>query len=126
MMSRPVTVMTVTILVVPPKTPRAVRPGPRPSIRGGWGRGSRRTSRAVGALTVRLHGMANAEQRPPMTVELVWDGDLRFTATAPENTVLFDSAGKAGVSPVQALVESLGACMGMDLAHFLEKSRVPA
>lgn len=61
-----------------------------------------------------------------MTVELVWSGDLRFTATAPENTVLFDSAGKAGVSPVQALVESLGACMGMDLAHFLVKARVPA
>jgi putative redox protein len=61
-----------------------------------------------------------------MTVELVWNGELRFTATAPENTVLFDSAGKAGVSPVQALVESLGACMGMDLAHFLAKSRVPA
>ena len=61
-----------------------------------------------------------------MTVELVWNGDLRFTGTAPDNTVLFDSAGKAGVSPVQALVESLGACMGMDLAHFLHKSRVPA
>ena len=70
--------------------------------------------------------MANTNQRPPMTVELVWNGELRFTATAPGNTVLFDSAGKAGVSPVQALVESLGACMGMDLAHFLHKSRVPA
>ena len=70
--------------------------------------------------------MAETDQRPPMTVELVWNGELRFTATAPGNTVLFDSAGKAGVSPVQALVESLGACMGMDLAHFLHKSRVPA
>jgi putative redox protein len=31
-----------------------------------------------------------------------------------------------GPSPVQALVESLGACMGMDLVHFLERSRAPA
>jgi putative redox protein len=31
-----------------------------------------------------------------------------------------------GPSPVQALVESLGACMGMDLVHFLQRSRVPA
>ena len=31
-----------------------------------------------------------------------------------------------GPSPVEALVESLGACMGMDLVHFLERSRVPA
>ena len=27
-----------------------------------------------------------------MTVELVWNGELRFTGTAPENTVLFDTA----------------------------------
>ena len=61
-----------------------------------------------------------------MTVELVWDGELRFTARGGDTTVLFDSAGKMGPSPVQALVESLGACMGMDLVHFLERSRVPA
>jgi putative redox protein len=61
-----------------------------------------------------------------MTVELVWEGDLRFAANTGTTTVLFDSAGRMGPSPVQALVESLGACMGMDLVHFLERSRVPA
>ena len=61
-----------------------------------------------------------------MTVELTWDGELRFTARGSATTVLFDSAGKMGPSPVEALVESLGACMGMDLVHFLERSRVPA
>jgi putative redox protein len=61
-----------------------------------------------------------------MTIELVWDGELRFSARTASTTVLFDSAGRMGPSPVQALVESLGACMGMDLVHFLERSRVPA
>ena len=61
-----------------------------------------------------------------MTIELTWDGDLRFSARGRETTVLFDSAGRMGPSPVEALVESLGACMGMDLVHFLERSRVPA
>jgi putative redox protein len=70
--------------------------------------------------------MSDAEPRPPMTVELTWDGDLRFSARGRETTVLFDSAGRMGPSPVEALVESLGACMGMDLVHFLERSRVPA
>ena len=70
--------------------------------------------------------MSDTDVRPPMTVELTWDGELRFTAHGRATSVLFDSAGKMGPSPVEALVESLGACMGMDLVHFLERSRVPA
>ena len=61
-----------------------------------------------------------------MTVELTWDSELRFSARGAQTTVVFDSAGRMGPSPVEALVESLGACMGMDLVHFLERSRVPA
>jgi putative redox protein len=70
--------------------------------------------------------VSDPEIRPPMIIELVWDGELRFSANTGTTTVLFDSAGKMGPSPVQALVESLGACMGMDLVHFLERSRAPA
>jgi putative redox protein len=70
--------------------------------------------------------MNDTDLRPPMTVELTWDGELRFTAQGAKTTVLFDSSGRMGPSPVEALVESLGACMGMDLVHFLERSRVPA
>jgi putative redox protein len=73
-----------------------------------------------------LEGVSDPETRPPMVIELVWDGELRFSANTGTTTVLFDSAGRMGPSPVQALVESLGACMGMDLVHFLERSRVPA
>jgi putative redox protein len=61
-----------------------------------------------------------------MTVELAWVGELKFSASTGKTTVVFDSDGNAGPSPVQALVESLGACMGMDLVHFLARSRVPA
>jgi putative redox protein len=61
-----------------------------------------------------------------MTVELAWDAELRFTARGAHTNTVFDSAGRMGPSPVEALVESLGACMGMDLVHFLERSRVPA
>jgi putative redox protein len=70
--------------------------------------------------------MSDTDPRPPMTVELAWDGELRFSARGAHTTTLFDSAGRMGPSPVEALVESLGACMGMDLVHFLERSRVPA
>jgi putative redox protein len=70
--------------------------------------------------------MSDTDARPPMTVELAWDGELRFTARAGDTTVVLDSAGRMGPSPVQALVASLGSCMGMDLVHFLERSRVPA
>ena len=70
--------------------------------------------------------MSEPAAKPPMTVELTWEGDLRFSARGRETTVLFDSAGRMGPSPVEALVEALGACMGMDLVHFLERSRVPA
>ncbi|MEO5821913.1 MAG: OsmC family protein [Vicinamibacteraceae bacterium] len=70
--------------------------------------------------------MSDTDARPPMTVELAWDGELRFTARGAHTSLPFDSAGRMGPSPVEALVESLGACMGMDLVHFLERSRVPA
>jgi putative redox protein len=70
--------------------------------------------------------VSDTDARPPMTVELNWDAELRFTARGGDTTVVFDSAGRMGPSPVQALVESLGACMGMDLVYFLERSRVPA
>jgi putative redox protein len=61
-----------------------------------------------------------------MKVELAWDGDLKFSADTGKTTILFDSDGNAGPSPVQALVASLGACMGMDLVYFLRRSRVAA
>jgi putative redox protein len=62
--------------------------------------------------------------KPPVVVDLSWDGDLRFTTTfATGVTAVIDSAGKAGPSPVEALAAALGGCMGMDLAHILSRGR---
>jgi putative redox protein len=69
---------------------------------------------------------ADTSVRPPTTVDLVWDGDLRFTARAGDTSIVLDSAGVAGPSPMQALAHAMAACMAMDVVHVLDRSRVPA
>lgn len=59
-----------------------------------------------------------------MVLELDWDGDLRFRGTAGAVSMVLDSEGQAGPSPVQALAFSLAGCMAMDLVHILVKGRV--
>ena len=59
-----------------------------------------------------------------MVLELDWDGDLRFRGTAGAVSLVLDSDGQAGPSPVQALAFSLAGCMAMDLVHILGKGRV--
>jgi putative redox protein len=61
--------------------------------------------------------------KAPTTVELVWTHDLVFEGRSGEISIVLDSAGKAGPSPVQALAFSLAACMGMDLVHILTRGR---
>lgn len=60
-------------------------------------------------------------------VVLRWTGEgLAFrggAAGSPE--VILDSDGKAGPSPMQALLLSLAGCMAVDVRMILEKSRVP-
>jgi putative redox protein len=63
-------------------------------------------------------------------VSLSWHGDLRFRvdpappgAGAVPPTLVFDSAGQAGPSPVTALVGALAGCMAIDLALILRKGR---
>lgn len=60
-------------------------------------------------------------------VHLAWTGEgLRFRGGAeggPE--VEIDSDGVAGPSPTDLLLLSLAGCMGVDVIHILEKSRVP-
>jgi putative redox protein len=66
-----------------------------------------------------------AEEKPPVDVELVWEGDLRFRGHAGTAAVVVDSDGKAGPSPVQALVLALAGCMSVDVVHILRKGRQP-
>jgi len=61
--------------------------------------------------------------KPPITVDLTWIGDLKFSGTSNKASIVLDSAGVAGPSPVQTLVFALAGCMAMDVAHMLTKGR---
>ena len=61
--------------------------------------------------------------KAPTSAELVWTHDLVFEGRSGEASIVLDSAGKAGPSPVQTLAFSLAACMGMDVVHILTKGR---
>lgn len=69
-------------------------------------------------------------QKPPVVVDLAWEGDLRFSVGPPLSAsadptprLVLDSAGLAGPSPVTALATALAGCMAMDLAHVLTRGR---
>jgi putative redox protein len=62
----------------------------------------------------------------PMSSELEWTGDLRFVSRTAGASFVLDSEGVAGPSPMQAVASALAGCMGMDVVHFLARSRVPA
>ncbi|HEU0107327.1 MAG TPA: OsmC family protein [Vicinamibacteria bacterium] len=66
-----------------------------------------------------------AEGKPPVEVELTWEGALRFRGGAGQNAVVVDSDGSAGPSPVQALALALAGCMSVDVVHILERGRQP-
>lgn len=57
------------------------------------------------------------------TLELVWERDLIFGGRSGDASMVLDSAGQAGPSPVQALAFALAGCMGMDVVHILTKGR---
>jgi putative redox protein len=61
--------------------------------------------------------------KAPTTVEIVWTHDLVFEGTSGHASIVLDSAGQAGPSPVQTLVFALAGCMGMDVVYILQKGR---
>jgi putative redox protein len=62
--------------------------------------------------------------KPPTTLELIWEHDLVLKGRSADATMVLDSAGQAGPSPVQALAFALAGCMGMDVIHILQKGRL--
>ncbi len=60
-----------------------------------------------------------------MTLELVWDGGLRFTAGAGGNVTRLDGERQTGSSPMELLLASLAGCMAIDLVHILGRMRTP-
>ena len=62
--------------------------------------------------------------KAPTTLELIWEHDLVLKGHSAAATMVLDSAGQAGPSPVQALAFALAGCMGMDVVHILRKGRL--
>ena len=58
------------------------------------------------------------------TIQLVWKGDFRFQGTARGGVITsIDGNGDAGTSPVDLLLQSVGACAATDVVDILKKSR---
>ena|SRR2546422_4053282 len=65
-----------------------------------------------------------ASPRSPVTVELEWEGGLRFRGRAGARELKLDGDSASAVSPVESLALSLAGCMASDLVHILVKGRV--
>jgi putative redox protein len=62
-----------------------------------------------------------------LTVKLNWNGGLRFTGVnAGGIETAIDGDTQSGASPVELLLEALGACVSVDVVLILEKMRTPA
>ena len=61
---------------------------------------------------------------PSVVLDLEWEGDLRFRASAGAASLVLDSQGAAGPTPVQALAFGLAGCMAVDVVHILRKGRL--
>ena len=62
-----------------------------------------------------------------VTTKVTWNGELRFTGTSAKgHETVLDGNTQAGPSPVETLLEALGACAAIDVVLILEKSRTPA
>ncbi|MEJ2483284.1 MAG: OsmC family protein [Gemmatimonadota bacterium] len=57
------------------------------------------------------------------TVHLEWKGELRFEGRADEARTAIDGDGQVGPSPVNLLLESVGACTAIDVVDILQKGR---
>ena len=57
------------------------------------------------------------------SVELEWEGGLRFRGRAGERELRLDGDSIAAVSPMESLALSLAGCMSSDVVHILVKGR---
>jgi len=62
-----------------------------------------------------------------VTTKVVWKSGLQFVGTnAKGHETVFDGKTEAAASPVEILLEALGACTAIDVVIILDKSRTPA
>ncbi len=64
-----------------------------------------------------------AEERPPLSATLEWDGELQFTGLIGKHEISMDGASDAAPTPVQMLALSLCGCMAIDLVQILTRGR---
>ena len=57
------------------------------------------------------------------TVQLEWNGEFRFEATADQARTMIDGDGQVGPGPVNMLLESVGGCTAIDVVDILQKGR---
>ena len=74
------------------------------------------------AVALAIHPVDRAEMS--QSIQLVWKGDFRFDGTARGGTVTsIDGNAAAGTTPVDLLLQSVGACAAIDVVDILKKSR---
>jgi putative redox protein len=61
--------------------------------------------------------------KAPTVIDLVWSDRLTFDATLAATSLVIDSGGVRGPSPVELLGAALAGCMSVDLAHILKRGR---
>ena len=62
-----------------------------------------------------------------LTTKLNWDGGFKFTGVnAGGIETVIDGDKQSGASPVELLLEALGACASADVVSILEEMRTPA
>lgn len=63
--------------------------------------------------------------KPGITVDLEWQGELRFEGASGAHPLSLDGDAIAGISPMRSLAAALAGCMAVDVVHILERMRTP-
>ena len=66
-----------------------------------------------------------ADPKPPITVNLAWQGELLFTGTTGDLTIPIDGKAVAGPTPMQLVAFGLAGCMAIDVASIVTRGRHP-
>lgn len=61
--------------------------------------------------------------KPPTVASLSWKHKLVFDVVSGDTSMVIDSEGREGPSPMQTLAVSIAGCMSMDVAYILTKGR---
>lgn len=69
--------------------------------------------------------MTDTPKAPTASLDVVWQGDLRFSGTSGATSMTMDGEARSGPTPVEALLFGLAGCMAIDVVSILRKGRHP-